>query len=483
VSRRQSLAVAVLAAAILLVPGASAPGAAPSEGALAHVAGEVLSWNSGEAVPGATIRLPDFGVSATSGPNGRFEFPEALQTNGPYRRIRAVVTARGFGSWTVSGLPLVAGETLRLHAEMRTVDWSHRVPEPGAEPEAERRAPSTGARGANTCTGWDVTLLPPPTIRVFLHEEGVSREYDFYFYAAHVLPREWIPSWDADALAAGNIAVKTYAAFRAKSGNAYSGGPGCADVIDTTADQVFDPTYSTSATDQAVYASMASILRRGKDIFLAQYWSGDPENSSQGWKKCRYVDTGPFEGRMSQWGTQVCAENGKLWPEITQVFYPDTNWRYLGNLLLNPSFEAAVGTQPWVPGDTTTLTRVSGSAYNGKWYASATPGSPGTFAHLHETLPIVGKAQSTYRSQAGVRCPSSNATDCTVFIKINYITTGGSRVQRKVTLTVSRDSAWHLLVFDPATAGISHAHIEMVLSSKQTIWVDGLSLTTPYGGP
>ena len=73
---------------------------------------------------------------------------------------------------------------------------------------------------------------------------------------AELLPDEWIASWDADSLGAGAVAVKTYAAYRAETGRARTSGAGCYDILDTTSDQVFDPSWSTEATDEAVDATM-----------------------------------------------------------------------------------------------------------------------------------------------------------------------------------------------------------------------------------
>ena len=98
------------------------------------------------------------------------------------------------------------------------------------------RPPSRPVSYTSTRTGWADTLLPPQNIWVWRVETGVSEQYDFAFYLTHVLPDEWIASWDADALGAGAIAAKTYAWYRTKPGHAFSGGSGCADLQDTTSD-------------------------------------------------------------------------------------------------------------------------------------------------------------------------------------------------------------------------------------------------------
>jgi hypothetical protein len=448
------------------------------------VRGKVVSWATGQPVAGATVRLPDYGLRTTSHQDGSFRFPQPLAAESTYRPIRAVATAPGYGAWAVQGLPLVAGDTLVLHAELRGQDWSHAVSPPAASNERSAASPPASRlriQSANTCTGWDHPLAPPPTIRVFISKDQVGREYDFYFYAAHVLPSEWIPSWDADALAAGAIAVKTYAAFRAMTGKAYSSGANCGDVVDTTADQLFDPTYSLASTDQAVYVAMGSILLRDSNLFLAQYWSGSDANSSQDWKRCEYVNEGPFAGRMSQWGTQVCAQEGMVWQDIVRVFYADTTWKYLRNLMLNPAFDAGAGSTPWTFGSDTVFTLGHLQAYSGEWRAVLAPRSSGDWARLKQTVPIVGQATSTYPTKIALRCPS--ASGCSVKIRINAVPATGDPVRSTTTVNVPGDSAWHLYEFNPSAPGIPHTAIQLVVSSQKKFWADSANVKTPYGGP
>lgn len=467
---------------VALVLNGSVPGfARASDPPSASVEGTVVDWTNAKPIAGARVRLPDYGLETRSGPDGSFRFAEPLATRRPLWRIRAVVTAPGFGRWSVSGLPLPPGDTLRIRAELRERSWSHMVTD-GPAKTTRRPRPVAVATG-NTCTGWNAEQVPPPTIKVYLHEEATSRQYDFYFYAAHVLPSEWIPSWDADALAAGAVAVKTYAWYRTLAGHAYSSGSGCADVRDDTSDQVFDPSYSLASTDQAVYVSMGSVLRRSGHIFLAQYWSGSSSNSSQDWKRCEYVDEGPFAGRMSQWGTQVCAQEGRLWPDIDRVFYPDTTWKWLRNLILNPSLEGNVGTTYWGAGSTTTATRTNAQApYSGNWYLLVTPTPAGKWAQVRQTHPIVGSGTSQYHAQAALRCTDSNATACSISIRVGAIPSSGGTVYKTVTVTVPKDHRWHVVTYDPPAAGIQHGSVTLVFGSKQEFKLDASLLNTPYGG-
>jgi hypothetical protein len=472
-----SMALAASLCAVALIGPVSAAGAPATTG---WVAGEVVSWATGRPVPGAMVRLPDLDTATTTDTDGSFRFARTFTVQGSLRRIRAVVSARGFGSWTVSDLPLVAGDTLRLHAEMRTTNWSHEV----AASSAPARRPRVPRASGNTCTGWGSSLVPPPTIKVFLHATSESKQYDFPFYAAHVLPREWIPSWDADALAAGAVAVKTYAWYRAQPGHAYSTGSSCADVRDDTSDQVFDPTYALDSTSQAVYVSMGSVLRRNGAIFLAQYWSGDGNNSSQDWKRCEYVNTGTYAGRMSQWGTQVCAQAGKVWPDIDQVFYTGTTWSYLRNMEWNPSFEGGVGTTPWSIGSNATVSVSSnGAAYNGIYALAVTPNPAGAYASVRQRVPVVGTTTIKYHAEAAFRCTQGNGSGCTITMRVVAVPDSGSSVGPTYNFTVPQDYHWHLYKIDPAAAGIVHSGVSLVFGSHQQFKLDSALVSTPYGGP
>src|SRR5262245_53141936 len=83
---------AVIAMAMLLAPlllGASSGAAAASTG---RVEGVVLSKATGRPVGGATIHLPDLGVTTTSGRDGRFAFAQTFRVDGAALRIGAEVT-------------------------------------------------------------------------------------------------------------------------------------------------------------------------------------------------------------------------------------------------------------------------------------------------------------------------------------------------------------------------------------------------------
>jgi hypothetical protein len=467
------LAVLTLSLVSLLAPSMSAAGSAPPP--VGRVEGVVLAASTKRPVAGATISLPGYGVRTTSAGNGSFDFAEPLPTDRPYRRIQAVVTAPGWGRWSIRGVPLYPNDTLRLHVELRSKDFDHQVLTP-AERRATPQPEPPPSSYTSTCTGWKYQLVPPSTIKVWITEESKSEQYDFVFYATHVLPKEWIPSWDADSLGAGAVAVKTYGYYRAMPGHAYSGGAGCADVVDGPGDQVFDPTWSLAVTDQAVYATLGSVLWQNGALFLSHYFAGAPGDP------CARVQ-GQYAGWMSQWGTQTCATlepNGMLWPDIVTTFYDDTTWNYVTNLILDPDLESAA-TYAWT-WDRGTATRTKGGSYTGNWHWVDTP-SPGQSMSLRERRPFDGNGNTTYHAEAALRCGPENSASCSVTIWVIVFEPNGNAHKKSTTVTVANDGAWRLYTFDPAASGYVHDEVKLVISSKQTIGVDAAVLTSAYGGP
>ena len=457
----------LLSLIIVLAPTVSA-----GVDATGRIRGEVVESGSGTPIVGATVLLPATGAVTVSGRDGSFVFPRPVVTASPYSRIEAKVTAPGWGPWRITGAPLYPNDTLILHAELGHGAFSHHVMTPQERAANGARAPrNSAAPTGNTCTGWDTQLIPPSTIKVLRTLNGAIEKRDFDFYATHVLPNEWITSWDADALGAGAVAVRTYAAYKAMSDHAYSSGTGCADIRDDTRDQVFDPTWSAASTDAAVYATFGSILYRDGGLFLSQYFAGaegDP---------CEKV-TGTYAGRMSQWGTQTCATtNHKLWPGVVTTFYENTLWHYLENLLLNPSFDTDP-LYPWILVGNTSDERVKGGAYAGNWYLAVTPTASGRNAVIREERPFNGGTTTEYHAEAALRC--SESQDCDVSIKV--VTVGTSSVTKTMTVTVPSDGAWHLYTFDPPAGGKSHAEVWLSFVSLRNFDLDATLLEGPFGG-
>ncbi len=457
----------------MAVPATASGNQAPFAGWLRGV---VVAKNTGAPVPGAIVTLPGYRVRTRSGSDGSFSFVPALPTNAPYRRIEAVVTAPGFGQWTITGVPLRPNDTLILRAELGNAPFTDTVLTP-AERAVQTLAFSQpeGTTGY-TCTGWDDQLVPTPTIRVYRTKTKVPERYGFLFYVMHVLPNEWLPEWDADSLGAGAVAAKTYAGYRAMSGHAYSGGANCADITDWTNDQVFDPSWEAASTDQAVFDTFGSILWRNGGLFLSQYWAGSPGDP------CAPVKNGQFAGRMSQWGTVTCANKGMLWPDIDRTFYENTIWHYLNNLFLNPSMESpAIGR--WRHTTGTVISRISTDHYDGAWALSLKASTPGAFATLYQYRNFLGTNKNTYHLSMALKCLRVNGTACRIVLKVIAVPKSGSLVIRSLVVNERDDNAWRLYSFDPTASGIAHVFVQVNVVTKQQIHVDRGFLRGQFGGP
>jgi len=463
---------ALVAVLTLGTHGLQAASATPVGSTSSGVFGEVLAKATGAPVVGATVSLPSYGRHTTTGPRGLFVFRGRISTSVPYRRITAVVRAKGFGTWTLTGVPLYPSDPLHLHAELTVGAFAHAVLTPQERMAAARTdaAPSPDvAYDTSTCTGWPSQIVPPATIAVYSTTQHTSTTYNFVFYVTHVLPDEWIASWDADALGAGAIAAKTYAWYRTLPGHAYTGGAGCADITDYTADQVFDPTWSNANTDQAVYATYGTINWKNGGIWLSQYWSGSSSDP------CQAV-TGTYAGRMSQWGTQSCALTGLGWQSIVKIFYPDTNWLYSKNLLLDASIEDAQ-TYAWLTTQAGAYTRISGGAYIGGWYLSTTKTTT-----IYQVRPWDGTPATTYSFSVALRCPTTYTTNCTPTVKVLANGTTVAVIQ-SIGLSVPHDGLWHLYSVKPPAAGIDHTTVQVNLILHQNMGIDMATLTSAFGGP
>ncbi|HCP61917.1 MAG TPA: hypothetical protein DIU14_05515 [Actinobacteria bacterium] len=470
---------AAVASLIVIVVSATPVFASSGSPALTgRVAGDVVVAGSNHPVANAVVSLPAFGVTTRSSADGTFRFSRPFPTGRPYRRITAIVTAPGYGRWTVRGLPLWPNDTLELHAELRSTPFTHsvvvrpHVAQPQMAPEVTQTA---------TCTGWTDQLVPPPTIAVELTRQNpqVAQRYGFTFYVSHVLPDEWIPSWDADALGAGAIAVKNYAWYRTQPGHARTSGTGCADILDNTYDQVFDPTYTTAATDAAVFATMGSIAWRSGSVFVTQYYAGSSSDP------CAPV-TGTYAGRMSQWGSQTCAKNGMLWPAIVSTFYgvsAPITWHYRGNLLFNPTF-ASASMYMWTKKGPTSYHRTSGDDVDGDGYSNLiTPTISGGLTIFRQQHSVAGTATSTYHAEVSLMCPATTASDCSVTLRIVGVPASSADVNRDKVASVPNDGAWPPVAFDVPPMDVAHTSVRFALLSKQQFAFDKALLTTPFGGP
>jgi FG-GAP-like repeat len=147
--------------------------------------------------------------------------------------------------------------------------------------------PTDSAQAASTCTGWQSTLTPPPSIRVYRTALGHTVTVDFKRYVRTVMAGEWGPTHPRASLRAGAVAIKQYGWYFAMH---WRGGrdPGgrCFDVVDGTRDQDYDPSRYVYAIHAAVVDETWNwTLRKGSTFFMTGYRAGNGICGSQqdGW--------------------------------------------------------------------------------------------------------------------------------------------------------------------------------------------------------
>ena len=281
----------------------------------ARVQGSILEGATGLPVPEAIASLPSLGLQATSDASGAFAW-SGIPIDGDYLATTILVTAAGFGTWTIQDVRLVPDDTLILSVELGLEPVTIVVPPPRAE-SPDFPSSQLSAALLDTVLDDQTTLPLPPTIRVRVTGDpycNTSLPYtvqtvDFMEYAKHVLPNEWIPGWPYESLRAGAMAVKMYAWSIIAAGGRYAD----ADVYDSTCDQVYNPAVQYTSTNRAVdftwnWRQTRSDLHLVRDYYRAYY------------SQC--VGAGLAGNCMGQYESSYMAYDGDTWDEIILYFYP-----------------------------------------------------------------------------------------------------------------------------------------------------------------
>ncbi len=144
------------------------------------------------------------------------------------------------------------------------------------------------AQARSTCTGWTSTLVPPTSIRVYRTAKKRTETVPFRTYVEKVMAAEWGATAPAAALRAGAIAVKQFAWYHAMYWRGGKDAAGrCYDVVDSSRDQIYDPSRSTAASHRAAVAATWWVtVRKGDRLFLTGYRPGTGACTAHidGWK-------------------------------------------------------------------------------------------------------------------------------------------------------------------------------------------------------
>lgn len=167
----------------------------------------------------------------------------------------------------------------------------------------------------------------PSTIRVAIRSYNnpigpilYVQTLGFEEYCEDVLPNEWLPTWNAEALKAGAIAVKMFAWYHTMHPTTESGFT--YDVDNTTNFQEFKYLSGRPETDTAVRDTWNMVyVPSDGTIKELDYRMGSP-NSDNRWYNGTYI--------MSQWGSQYWANTAKLtFENILNLYYPAYGLRYV----------------------------------------------------------------------------------------------------------------------------------------------------------
>lgn len=340
---------------------------------------------SGRPLAGAQVRSSQ-GARTSTDDDGYFEFsaqlPRALARDSEAlpAAFEISISAQGHRSQRLTGLPLLndsrhlivdldagAGSEVvvdRSHVQVRARQREDQqrprsaADAVQAEAEAEQDVGLDPANPASLATAQRLaaqaaSVPVPSSIRVGTNCSGRSctgvSVYGFEDYVGRGLDEEWIPSWDADSLAAGAVAYRSYAAY-------YVAHPVNSryDICNSTSCQAFNGD-SVSATVAAAAATRGVLLTRdGRTAAFSEYSSennawddpgdglscvnndlscgngrnGSPRNN---WP-CLSDEVGRNRGcfghgrGMSQWGTQRWAANhGRDWRWIANHYFNNNN--------------------------------------------------------------------------------------------------------------------------------------------------------------
>ncbi|PZS33579.1 MAG: hypothetical protein DLM58_07425 [Pseudonocardiales bacterium] len=250
------------------------------------------------------------------------------------------------------------------------------------------------ATTGRSCTGYISQSVPPANIKVLVHTPTAHVEsIPFRTYVANVLPNEWVPSWDGDALKAGAVAVKSYAWYWVTHYGGYlNTTANCFDVTDDQNFQVYRAASNTPRTDVAVQKTWNVAARMSGRVIQASY---------RAYLDSQYEACGTFAkgAILSQWGTQNCVEanTGNKYNVILQKYY-------------FPGLQLATAAQRRTPHDFTflqTSTRAVFSATTATW--SIDDGYPTVFRFgLRGDLPAVTDAGDGFAT-IGVFRPSTGS--------------------------------------------------------------------------
>jgi peptidoglycan hydrolase-like amidase len=174
----------------------------------------------------------------------------------------------------------------------------------------------------------------PSVIRVAIRESMPSGEPNprgrilyvtqvpFDEYVVDSLPNEWVPSWDANSLDAGAIAVKMFAWYHVLNPTTLDGWN--FDLDNTTNFQTYRPGNRFASTNDAYYRSRAfAYAQPGGEIIELNYRAGYPNDPNWQYRNANM---------MAQWGSQYWATRGYTPLQILQWYFQGRSYLRIPNV-------------------------------------------------------------------------------------------------------------------------------------------------------
>lgn len=350
----------------------------------AMFSGHIYDHDSGRPLVGAIVRSTQ-GAKTVSDDQGYFELSATLprglanDSEAVPATIDLSIEQAGYRGQRLSGLPLLndsrhvvidldrgsgIAQTDRRHVQQRARQREDQQRPVSAADAAQAQSDAAAEASFDPSNRESValtqrlatqaaTITVPSSIRVGLNCSGRTCSsvsvYAFEDYVGRGLDEEWIPSWNANSLAAGAVAYRSYAAY-------YVAHPVASgyDICSSTSCQAFNAD-SVAATVAAAAATRGVLLTRdGRTAAFSEYSSennawddpsdglscsnndlscgngrnGSPRNN---WP-CLSDEVGRGRGcfghgrGMSQWGTQRwAANNGRDWRWIANHYFNANN--------------------------------------------------------------------------------------------------------------------------------------------------------------
>ncbi len=308
-----------------------------SEEQIGRIIGTVLDATDQHPITNAGIAIEGWNLVAGTEANGIFTIDNIILSNAVVP-ITITATAPGYGLWQLANVDLVANDSLILDISLS----------PGETPTI-RALPAPTARHGDACQeseGMPGILTPerlqaltqmaltvPATIRVGRQSSGwpncqggAFTQVDvvsFKDYVKHVLPHEWIQSWPVESLKAGAMAAKHYGWYWISVGGKWGGHNPPADVMDSTCDQVYDPSVSYASTNAAVDATWDYAMTNSSGNLFQPHFCSHCQNV------CSFCTDRCGIDCMGQWDSRDQANLGKNWQDILRYFYAGINIQVL----------------------------------------------------------------------------------------------------------------------------------------------------------